>query len=449
MGGGKHEDHGSFWEFVKFVRKDFETNFLRYAATVVLLAVAVPMGLVFVTLPLLLVLSGILPLLAFATILATPILIPLALLILIRGNEKIERIRNLAWNTNCAIVYHLLLVGHVVVTGVYKIISPHERPSAQLRALGFFVKLTRQRGSVYTIDMFRKTCEGYAILFWYKKPVYRDVRIVKGEDPRRDIVCHFMRTSLEPAGNPPLLFYLHGGGFVAGTAGAYRGMISPVGQRLNCNVFAVEYRKMPEHVLPAAVEDAVTAYRYLTVEQKVDPKRIVFAGDSAGASLCLLTLLAIRKQADLVQPSGAMLMSPYVDLTVSTDSWTRNRGKDFILEPRIIDAAKTMFTQSPHFTIEDAKKFSPALFDCEEFEGLPPLFVSYSTAEPLVDEVLECVKRIKQAAVPIQTVSKDHCPHVYQMFYRYCPEGKFAMDRGVEFLQACLNQETIETKHYF
>eukprot|EP01064_Diplonema_japonicum_P032235 TRINITY_DN6000_c0_g1_i1.p1 TRINITY_DN6000_c0_g1~~TRINITY_DN6000_c0_g1_i1.p1 ORF type:complete len:515 (+),score=117.30 TRINITY_DN6000_c0_g1_i1:1449-2993(+) len=443
------EQHGwTVKEVLVFLRKDFEKHFWRYAATVALIAVVVPMGLVFITVPLVLVVSGIMPLLIFATFIASPIWMPLSLYILLSGTDKVKRMKNLINNTTCAVLFHVLGVGHFIATQIFKIVKPNGKPSPQLRALEFFVKLTRQRGSVYTIEMFRKTCEGYAILFWYKKAIHRDTWMVKAENPSREVVCHYMRTSLEPEGHPPLIFYLHGGGFVAGTAGSYRGMIAPIGNRLNCNVFAVEYRKMPEHPLPAAVDDALAAYRYLTVDKKISPERIVFAGDSAGGSLCLLTLLEIRKRQDLQQPAGGMLMSPYVDLTTTSDSWERNRGKDFILEPRIIDAAKSMFSQSPNFSKVDAEKFSPATFPHTSFEGLPPLFVSYSTAEPLVDEVITFVEKAKKAGVTIQTVSKDHCPHVFQMFYHYCPEGKFAMDLGVTFLEACLRRDVIESRKF-
>ncbi|KAJ9458657.1 Esterase [Diplonema papillatum] len=424
------------------LRSDFVHNFPKFLATVVLLAVVVPLGFTLVTIPVVMLVTAMVPFLILMLWVCSPIVLLAAVVLTYNYSDEIGRARNYLYSVHYAVAYYLLSGFHPLLALAISVLSPRKSPSPQLRALGAIVQATRQRGPKYTLDMFRKACDGYSILFWYKKPAHRDVWSVTAENPSRQVRCHYMRTALEPEGSPPLIFYLHGGGFVAGSAGVYRGMISPVATKLNSNVFAVEYRKMPEHPLPAAVNDAVAAYRYLTVDKGVNPRKIVFAGDSAGGCLCLLTLLEIQKQPDLQQPAGAMLMSPYVDITISTDSWVRNRGKDFILEPRIIDAAREMFTQSPNFTLEEAKQFSPALFPVAAFEGLPPLFVSASTTEPLIDEINIFLDKLRSARVPVTAVFRDNCPHVFQMFYRWCPEAKEVMDQGIEFLKECLVEDS-------
>ena len=300
--------------------------------------------------------------------------------------------------------------------------------SAELRALRDMIaaQTTRQK---MTLQRFRAMCDGYHIMFFYRKALHRDVVEVCGQSPPRLLSCHYMRTCAEPFGAQRMLLFLHGGGFIAGSAGAYRGMLEPVARAMRCNVFAVDYRKMPEHPLPAAVDDALLAYSFLRRDKGVRAEDIVVAGDSAGGSLCLLLLHAIKKHdeeangaGELGQPAGAMLMSPYVDLSASTESWTRNRGKCFILHAAVVDAAKDMLkTQAAHNLALDAawaRRFSPVLLPKEELAGLAPLFVSYSTAEPLCDEIETFVKTAREAEVELEVVVKDGCPHTYQMYAR-------------------------------
>ena len=321
---------------------------------------------------------------------------------------------NTAHGLKHAIGAFIVQLLHRTLVFALDVLSAQSEVSNELAALEILIKLTRDPRPM-TIQRFRTTCEGYHFLFWYNKAVHRDTKYLPASKPDRDVMCWFMRTSIEPAASPSIMLYLHGGGFIAGTAGAYRGMISPIAKRINCNVFAVEYRKMPEHPLPAAVDDALVAYKYLLHEKNFDPKKVILAGDSAGGSLCLLLLLRI-KQEGLEQPCGAMLMSPYVDLTVSTASWVRNRGKDFILSEQVIDAARDMFTQQKDFSLEQAKQFSPAIFPVSAFEGLPPIFLSYSTAEPLVDEIKMFIEKAQKAGVELDIVEKHGCPHVFQMY---------------------------------
>ena len=431
----------SLTEWIQSLRHDFKDNFLKFLVTMMLLAVVVPLGIALVTMPVLAILAILMPLLVTMTFALGPLFLLIGIVASFHYSSEIERLKNILHSYGCALAYGGLCILHPLFTQIIKITSKKgSTPSPELRALGAIIKLTRQRGKTYTLEMFRKTCQGYAILFWYKKAIHRDVWNVRAVDPVREIPCHYLRTALCPDASPSTIFYLHGGGFIAGSASVYRGMIAPLATQLNCNVFAVEYRKMPEYPLPAAVNDAVAAYKYLIVTTGLSPERIIFAGDSAGGSLCLLTLIALKEEG-MPLPAGALLMSPYVDLTVSSDSWIRNRGKDFILEPRIIDAARSMFTESPTFTVEDAAKFSPALFPSSRLADLPPLFISAGTYEPLIDEVNSFVENLKEAGVPHEYVVKESCPHVFQMFYNFCPEARETMDKGILFMDNCLSRK--------
>ena len=97
------------------------------------------------------------------------------------------------------------------------------------------------------------------------------------------------------------LLYVHGGGYVIGSLDSHRHLVSEAGRAANAWALAVDYRLGPEHPFPAAVEDAVSGYRYL-LSRGIRPGRIAIAGDSAGGGLVVAAMLAIRG-AGLAQPA--------------------------------------------------------------------------------------------------------------------------------------------------
>ena len=110
-----------------------------------------------------------------------------------------------------------------------------------------------------------------------------------------------------------VILYLHGGGYRIGSPACYRGFGSHLAVAAGATVIVVDYRLAPEHPFPAAVDDAVAAYRWL-LDAGTPPSQLAIAGDSAGGGLTVATLLAIR-DAGLPQPAAAVCISPWADLT--------------------------------------------------------------------------------------------------------------------------------------
>ncbi|MEP6564599.1 MAG: alpha/beta hydrolase fold domain-containing protein, partial [Mesorhizobium sp.] len=123
------------------------------------------------------------------------------------------------------------------------------------------------------------------------------------------------------------ILYIHGGGYVLGSAEALTHFAGQIAARVGADTFVPDYRLAPEHPFPAAIDDAVAAYRGLVAE---GAERIVVVGDSAGGglTLSLLSTIAADKTKGMVQPVGAAVMSPWTDLALTGDSFETRAEAD-------------------------------------------------------------------------------------------------------------------------
>jgi acetyl esterase/lipase len=135
------------------------------------------------------------------------------------------------------------------------------------------------------------------------------------------------------------ILYLHGGGYVMGWPGLYRDLTWRLAELCRARVLCIDYRLAPEHPFPAALDDAVAAYRWL-LAQGADPHRIAIMGDSAGGGLVFATLLRLRDEG-VALPAAAVAVSPWTDLVLTGESLRLNAAIDPLipveLAPRVVD----------------------------------------------------------------------------------------------------------------
>lgn len=105
------------------------------------------------------------------------------------------------------------------------------------------------------------------------------------------------------AGSGPVVVYVHGGGYCIGSLASHRPMLTHSAAATGGRVLAVDYRLAPEYPFPAALDDALAAYRHVTAEH--DPSTVAIAGDSAGAGLTVATLIALRDAGDPLPAAGS------------------------------------------------------------------------------------------------------------------------------------------------
>ncbi|CAE6355941.1 unnamed protein product [Rhizoctonia solani] len=213
-----------------------------------------------------------------------------------------------------------------------------------------------------------------------------------------------------------VILYLHGGAYYVFDAATHRLITVPLSKYADARVFAVNYRLAPETRFPGALHDAVHAYRRLTDELHVPPSRILIAGDSAGGGLALALLMYLRDEGYEL-PSGAILFSPWVDLTMSCDSWDSNADVDVVPRPDADDPLNPVACYLGWG--ESMKKYithpyaSPLFGD---FKGLPPLLVQSGDSEVLRDEITLLAHKATLAGVDVRHELFEDAVHVFQMF---------------------------------
>jgi acetyl esterase/lipase len=225
-----------------------------------------------------------------------------------------------------------------------------------------------------------------------------------------------------------VIFYLHGGAYAIGTAASSVGLASDLARRAGARLVTVDYRLAPEHPHPAAIDDAVAAYRGL-LDSGVAASAIAIAGESAGAGLAAATLVAL-KHAGLPQPTGAVLMSPWADLTLSGDSISAKAAVDPALTPEGLRRRAVDYVADRDPT---ADLVSPIFAD---LTGLPPLLIQAGSHEILLDDATRLASRAAAADVAVRLEVTPGVPHVFQGFAAMLDEGDAALTSAGEFLRA-------------
>ena len=228
-----------------------------------------------------------------------------------------------------------------------------------------------------------------------------------------------------------VIFYLHGGAYAIGTAASSVGLASDLARRAGPLLVTVDYRLAPEHRHPAAIDDAVAAYRGL-LDSGVAASAIAIAGESAGAGLAVATLVAL-KHAGLPQPSAAVLMSPWADLTLSGDSISAKAAVDPALTPEGLRRRAVDYVAAGDRTVE---LVSPIFAD---LTGLPPLLIQAGSHEILLDDATRLAARAAAADVAVRLEVTPGVPHVFQGFAAILDEGDAALTSAGEFLRAHLD----------
>lgn len=208
------------------------------------------------------------------------------------------------------------------------------------------------------------------------------------------------------SGNGRSLLFLHGGAYVLGGPVSHGGLAARLGQAAGADAYLPDYRLAPEHPYPAALEDALAAYRWLL--QQEPASGIVIAGDSAGGNLALATAMAIR-DAGLPQPAALALISPWLDLGHGGASITSRAARDPMLSPAWLRACARHYAGK--LALDDPR-LSP-LFGA--LENLPPMLVHVGSEEVVLSDSERLAESAGVAGVDLELRVFNGMWHDFQL----------------------------------
>ncbi|MFP1623728.1 alpha/beta hydrolase [Streptomyces sp. 5K101] len=222
--------------------------------------------------------------------------------------------------------------------------------------------------------------------------------------------------------------YLHGGGYVYGSLRSHGHMVGEIARAARCRMFFVNYRRAPEHPYPAALEDAVAAYRSLLAEGLAGSD-VVLAGDSAGGGLVLATLLKLR-DAGLPRPAAAACISPWTDLTCSGETYTTLEDDDPMLSKPIV----ALVAESYLAGTAPTEPYVSPLFG--ELGGLPPVLLQVGSREMLLSDADRFATGLRQAGGTGVLEVWPGMVHVWHLHHARLAKAREAVSRLGGWLRA-------------
>lgn len=233
------------------------------------------------------------------------------------------------------------------------------------------------------------------------------------------------------------VLFLHGGAYVVGSPKFVRQITSWLTWSLRARTFAINYRLAPRHPFPAALEDALTSYRWL-LDHGVDPRSIVVMGDSAGGGLTVALLVAARDEG-LPLPAAAVCLSPWTDLTTTGGTMESNAPTDYLPANKIPTAVAMVVggadPADPRVSVINA-----------DLTGLPPLQVFAGGNEVLLDSITAFVAKAEASGVEVDFVIE---PHMYHDWLTVLPGGvssMLTMERITEFVAAKVPRDVVRRR---
>ncbi|HUF86887.1 MAG TPA: alpha/beta hydrolase [Thermohalobaculum sp.] len=223
-----------------------------------------------------------------------------------------------------------------------------------------------------------------------------------------------------------VILYLHGGAYIAGSPRTHRHLGACLAGAAGARALLPDYRLAPEHPFPAAVEDALAAYRHLLAAGH-EGGRIALAGDSAGGGLVFALLLRLAREG-LARPACAVAFSPWTDLTMTRPSLARNARRDVMLPVgRFAEVAGLYLRGVP----ADDPLASPAL---GSYANPPPAMITASKSEVLRDDAVAIAERLREAGGDVTLELWRDMPHAWPLFAGLVPEAGETVARAGQFI---------------
>jgi Esterase/lipase len=266
----------------------------------------------------------------------------------------------------------------------------------------------------------------------FKYPDNYSAEIIEMDNFRMEFL---KRTDIE---NEWAVLHFHGGGYLSPFTNHYRIMAGLYSEAADgASVLSVDYRVAPEHLYPAAVDDAYESYKWL-LEKGYNADRIVLGGDSAGGGLAMALCYRLKKLG-LALPAGIVAMSPWTDQTISGESYISNRD----IDPVFNGTKGDIVFDNPYSGDEDPEnpEISPLFGD---FTGFPPMLIQVGTEEILFSDSESAAQKAKEAGVKVRFTKYEGMFHVFQLSAMLMPESKNAWFEVKKFMKQIMGMDAEE-----
>ncbi|MFZ1220204.1 MAG: alpha/beta hydrolase [Chthoniobacterales bacterium] len=225
-----------------------------------------------------------------------------------------------------------------------------------------------------------------------------------------------------------VIYYLHGGGYISGSAKTGRPLTAPLARQMGgVRIFSLDYRLAPEHHFPAGLDDAVAGYRWL-LSSGIDPGNISVMGDSAGGGMTLALAMRLRDAGEPL-PAGLVCLSPWTDMTGNSESIKANAERD------------------PMFVAEDVHRYADAYLGGQSrlgplasplfgnLAGLPPMLVHVGDTEVLLDDARSLHEKVRAAGGSSELHVYPSVPHGWHFGAPFVPETQEALREIAAFIE--------------
>ena len=269
-------------------------------------------------------------------------------------------------------------------------------------------------------------------------------------DEWRDMVEHWGGVTAEPggvdyietdAGSVPAMWAvpkgcaedrvvlcMHGGGYVTGSMYTHRKLYGHLAKATGCRALILQYRRAPEHVHPAPVEDSVATYGWL-LDQGINANHIALAGDSSGGGLAITAMLRARERG-LPMPAASMTLSPWVDMEISGETLLSNREKDALLQKEFVEGLASTFLG------EGGDRWDPhanPLYG--DLAGLPPVYIQVGGDEKVLDDSRRLAERAQKAGANVRLDIFPELQHTFHFSAGRAPEADEAVRRLADWVR--------------
>jgi epsilon-lactone hydrolase len=222
------------------------------------------------------------------------------------------------------------------------------------------------------------------------------------------------------------ILFLHGGGYVQGSARAYRGFVSQIVSRAQIPALVIDYPLAPEATVPTAPEAALAAWRWL-VAHGLD--RVGVVGDSAGGGLTLVTLAELTGKSHGATPIAGLAFSPWTDLAFTGASMKDPAVADPLISYDYLQDCARKYLGA----VDSHDPLASPLFG--DLRRLPPLLIQVGTDERLLDDAKQYAGRATQAGVSVELEIFEGMHHVFQLDVAHLESSRVALDRAIRFLR--------------